>query len=57
MNCSLFRGFLQMAVEPVAHGGEQLALEIRLAAGSESRIKRRGEHQDRHPVVDGCMFA
>ena len=40
-----FRGFLQMAAEPVAHGREQLALEIRRAAGSESRIERRGEHR------------
>ena len=39
-------GFLTLDVstEAVAHGREQLALEIRLAGRSESRIKRCGNH-------------
>ena len=42
-----------MAAEPVAHGREQLALEIRLAARSEPRIKRRGKHRHRHTFING----
>ena len=49
---TLLDGFFQMSAKAEAHRGENLVLKIRLAAGGEALIERRGQNRHRHAFVD-----
>src|ERR1035438_9347579 len=47
--------FLQVAAEAEAHRREQLVLEIRIAARSETLVERGGKNRHRYTDIDGCL--
>src|SRR5271165_3634556 len=45
-------GLFEMAAKTKAHGREHLVLKVRVAARTESLVKRRGQDRHRHAFVN-----
>jgi len=52
----LLGGFFQMSAKTVAHGREQLVLKISIAARTETRVERRGQHRRGHAFINGRLY-
>jgi hypothetical protein len=50
-----YRGFFQMPTELEPHGRQQLVLEIRVTARTESFVQGRCEHWHWNAFVDGGL--